>query len=97
MAGRTGRGSGRTGSFTGGCRGPGCPEGLATGQSIIVEDIKIMYMLARILERRIPSLRSFDPLGLVQNFEESILKELEYDTSLIERVCVLVKKELLSM
>ena len=26
----------------------------------------------------------------------SILKELEYDTSLIERVCVLVKKELLS-
>ncbi|WP_294676657.1 AarF/UbiB family protein [uncultured Fluviicola sp.] len=47
-------------------------------QAIIVEDIKIMYMLARIFERRIPSLRSFDPLGLVQNFEESILKELDF-------------------
>lgn len=47
-------------------------------QAIIVEDIKIMYMLAGILERRIPSLKSFDPIGLVRNFEESILKELDF-------------------
>jgi len=47
-------------------------------RGMIVEDIKIMYMLARILERRIPSLKSFDPIGLVGNFEESILKELDF-------------------
>lgn len=47
-------------------------------QAIIIEDIKIMYMLAGILERRIPSLKSFDPNGLVRNFEESILKELDF-------------------
>ncbi len=47
-------------------------------QGIIVEDIRIMYMLAGILERRIPSLKSFDPIGLVRNFEESILKELDF-------------------
>lgn len=46
--------------------------------AVIVEDIRIMYMLARILERRIVSLKSFDPIGLVQNFEESILKELDF-------------------
>ncbi|MDF3026581.1 MAG: hypothetical protein K0S23_888 [Fluviicola sp.] len=47
-------------------------------RAIIVEDIKIMYMLAGIFERRIPSLKSFDPQGLVRNFEESILKELDF-------------------
>lgn len=46
--------------------------------AIIVEDIRIMYMLAGIFERRIPSLKSFDPIGLVKNFEESILKELDF-------------------
>ena len=44
---------------------------------IIKEDIQVMYTLAEIFERRIPSLRSFDPVGLVRNFEESILKELD--------------------
>ena len=47
-------------------------------RAIIVEDIRIMYMLAGIFERRIPSLKSFDPQGLVKNFEESILKELDF-------------------
>lgn len=47
-------------------------------RAIIVEDIRIMYMLAGIFERRIPSLKSFDPQGLVRNFEESILKELDF-------------------
>src|SRR3989338_732908 len=47
-------------------------------RAMITEDIRIMYMLAAILERRIPSLKSFDPLGLVKNFEESILKELDF-------------------
>ena len=45
---------------------------------IIIEDIKVMYKIADVLERRIPSLKSFDPVGLVKNFEDSILKELDF-------------------
>lgn len=47
-------------------------------RKIIEEDIKVMYMLADIFEKRIPSLKSFDPKGLVKNFEESILKEMDF-------------------
>lgn len=47
-------------------------------EKIIFEDIKVMYRVARTLEKRIPSIRSFDPKGLVRNFEESILKELDF-------------------
>ncbi|SNR32275.1 ABC1 kinase family protein [Lutibacter flavus] len=45
---------------------------------IIVEDIKVMYKVAEVLEKRIPSIKSFDPVGLVKNFEYSILKELDF-------------------
>lgn len=45
---------------------------------VIIEDIKVMYKIADVLERRIPSLKSFDPIGLVKNFENSILKELDF-------------------
>lgn len=45
---------------------------------IIVEDIRVMYRLAIIIEKRIPSMRAFDPQGLVRHFEESILKELDF-------------------
>jgi ubiquinone biosynthesis protein len=45
---------------------------------VIEEDIKAMYKIADILERRIPSLKSFDPIGLVKNFEDSILKEIDF-------------------
>ncbi|MCB0462198.1 MAG: AarF/ABC1/UbiB kinase family protein [Flavobacteriaceae bacterium] len=47
-------------------------------QEIIAEDIKAMYRIAEILERRMPSLKSFDPVGLVKNFEDSILKEIDF-------------------
>tara|TARA_R110002073_G_scaffold13377_4_gene57173 strand:- start:10443 stop:12146 length:1704 start_codon:yes stop_codon:yes gene_type:complete len=47
-------------------------------QDIISEDIKAMYKIAEILERRMPSLKSFDPVGLVKNFEDSILKEIDF-------------------
>jgi len=46
--------------------------------NVIVEDIKVMYKIAEVLENRIPSLKSFDPVGLVKNFEYSILKELDF-------------------
>jgi ubiquinone biosynthesis protein len=45
---------------------------------IIEEDIKAMYRIAEILEQRLPSLKSFDPVGLVNNFEISILKEIDF-------------------
>lgn len=47
-------------------------------KEVILEDIKVMYTIAEILENRIPSLKSFDPIGLVKNFESSILKELDF-------------------
>ena len=47
-------------------------------REVIFEDIKVMYTIAAVLEKRIPSLKSFDPVGLVKNFEESILKELDF-------------------
>ena len=45
---------------------------------VILEDIKAMYRIADVLERRIPSLKNFDPIGIVKNFEESILKEIDF-------------------
>jgi ubiquinone biosynthesis protein len=47
-------------------------------KQIILEDIKVMYTVADVLVKRIPSLKSFDPKGLVKSFEESILKELDF-------------------
>lgn len=47
-------------------------------EDIILEDIKVMYSVADALQNRIPSLKSFDPIGLVRNFEESIKKELDF-------------------
>jgi ubiquinone biosynthesis protein len=47
-------------------------------KDIIEEDIKVMYSVAELLEKRIPSLKSFDPIGLVRNFEEAITKELDF-------------------
>ncbi|WP_223550376.1 AarF/ABC1/UbiB kinase family protein [Aestuariivivens sp. NBU2969] len=46
--------------------------------NVIVEDIKVMYKIAHVLEKKIPSLKSFDPVGLVKHFEASILKELDF-------------------
>lgn len=47
-------------------------------KEVIEEDIKVMYTVARILLKRVPSIKSFDPVGLVDNFKESILKELDF-------------------
>ena len=47
-------------------------------QHIIEQDIKVMLYVAEIFNTRIPSLKSFDPIGLVKNFEVSIMKELDF-------------------
>lgn len=47
-------------------------------KQVIEQDIKVMLQLAEVFKNRIPSLKSFDPVGLVKNFEESIMKELDF-------------------
>lgn len=47
-------------------------------KEIIVSDIRVMLYVAEVLMKRIPSLKHFDPIGLVRNFESSIIKELDF-------------------
>lgn len=47
-------------------------------KEVIESDIKVMLYVAEIFSKRIPSVRSFDPVGLVRNFEDSITKELDF-------------------
>ncbi len=47
-------------------------------KEVIESDVKVMLYMAELFSRRIPSLKSFDPVGLVRNFEESILRELDF-------------------
>jgi ubiquinone biosynthesis protein len=47
-------------------------------KEVIESDIKVMLYMAEIFSNRIPSLKSFDPIGLVRNFEGSIIKELDF-------------------
>ncbi|TAL57176.1 MAG: hypothetical protein EPN85_14435 [Bacteroidetes bacterium] len=47
-------------------------------QEVISSDIKVMLYVAEIFSKRIPSLKSFDPIGLVKNFDDSITKELDF-------------------
>jgi ubiquinone biosynthesis protein len=47
-------------------------------KEVIESDIKVMRYLAELFTKRIPSLKSFDPVGLVRNFEDSIMKELDF-------------------
>lgn len=47
-------------------------------KKIIQEDIKVMYHVAAILEKRMPELRSFSPIEMVEHFEKSINRELDF-------------------
>ena len=47
-------------------------------KEVIESDIKVMLYMAEIFSKRIPSLKSFDPLGLVKNFEKSVMQELDF-------------------
>ncbi|MCB0477204.1 MAG: hypothetical protein KDC84_03520 [Crocinitomicaceae bacterium] len=47
-------------------------------KKIIREDIKVMYHVAAILEKRMPELKSFSPIEMVQHFEKSINRELDF-------------------
>lgn len=45
---------------------------------IIETDIKILYHLARLAERRIPEVRTYEPMRIVGEFARTILKELDF-------------------
>ncbi len=47
-------------------------------RKVIEEDIKVMRYMAEVFSIRMPSLKSFDPMGLVASFEDSIIKELDF-------------------
>ncbi len=47
-------------------------------KEVIESDIKVMLYVAEIFSKRIPSVKSFNPVGLVKNFEDSIKKELDF-------------------
>lgn len=49
-------------------------------EQIIKMDLGIMRTLAHLLERRVPEAKEFDPSGLVDEFEKSITKELDFIT-----------------
>ena len=47
-------------------------------KEIIESDIKVMLYMAEIFSKRMPSLKSFDPIGLIKNFEKSVMEELDF-------------------
>ncbi len=47
-------------------------------EKIIKQDIRILYKLASILENNLEESKLFDPMGLVNEFEKTILKELDF-------------------
>src|SRR5918999_246433 len=47
-------------------------------RQIILQDLAIMEHLAQLLVRRIPEIRRFDPIGLVEEFRKTILQELDF-------------------
>lgn len=47
-------------------------------KELITSDLKAMYYVADILNRRVPEVRNFDPVGLVKMFDESITKEMDF-------------------
>ena len=47
-------------------------------RELILSDLKAMYYVADILNKRVPEVRNFDPRGLVKMFEDSIIKELDF-------------------
>jgi ubiquinone biosynthesis protein len=49
---------------------------------VIERDIDLLYILARMAERQSPDLKLLDPVGIVNEFEKAIHRELDYTTEL---------------
>ncbi len=47
-------------------------------EEVIRADIEVMFYFARLLERFVPGSRLYNPLGVVQELEQTILRELDF-------------------
>jgi len=47
-------------------------------ETVIKRDVEIMHTLARLFEKYIPESRYYDPVGLVDEFEKTITRELDF-------------------
>lgn len=47
-------------------------------EQVIHADLEILFACARLLQRRVPESRRYDPLGLVEEFADTIVKELDF-------------------
>ncbi len=47
-------------------------------EKTIIEDLRIMHYIAYLADKNIPEIHAYDPMYLVDEFERSILKELDF-------------------
>ncbi len=47
-------------------------------RSRIESDLDILYLLARLIERNIPEARMYSPVGIIEEFDNAIHRELDY-------------------
>ncbi|MFH1097139.1 MAG: 2-polyprenylphenol 6-hydroxylase [Candidatus Desantisbacteria bacterium] len=47
-------------------------------EEIIEADLRILFALANLLEKRIPSTKQYNPMGIIKEFERNIKKELNF-------------------
>ncbi len=62
-------------------------------QTMIMRDLEILELLARLVERYVPEYRHFDPSGLIAEFRKQILRELDFTLELhnMERFSLLFR------
>ncbi len=47
-------------------------------RSTIESDIDILYLLARLIEHNVPETRMYSPIGMIEEFDKAIHRELDY-------------------
>jgi ubiquinone biosynthesis protein len=47
-------------------------------EKVIQSDLQILFLIARLLDNHVPESRRYDPRGLVEEFSETILRELDF-------------------
>jgi ubiquinone biosynthesis protein len=51
-------------------------------RSIIESDLDILYLLARLIEHNIPETQMYSPIGIIEEFDKAIHRELDYTIEL---------------
>lgn len=47
-------------------------------ESVIQVDLEILFFIARLLHKHVPEMERYDPVGLVEEFSETIMRELDF-------------------